>query len=140
MTETLPLELVTPTGIAYRGDAEEVTAWSPIGQFGVLPNHINFITSLVPGVIEVKLPDGAMRYYVVSGGLAEVKDGKMTVLADSAEEPATIDATGIERLVRELEDQIADLSMYEKEFETKHHDLMVARARHRAATELRPNR
>jgi F-type H+-transporting ATPase subunit epsilon len=137
MAETFALELVTPTGIAYRGEVEEVTAWNPIGQFGVLPNHINFITSLVPGVVEIKLPGGAMLYYVVSGGLAEVKDGKMTILADSAEEPATIDVPGVEGSLRELEGEIADLSMYADEFEAKQHELLLARARHRAATELR---
>jgi F-type H+-transporting ATPase subunit epsilon len=140
MAETLPLELVTPTGIAYQGDVEEVTAWNPIGQFGVLPNHINFITSLVPGVVEIKLPAGAMRYYVVSGGLAEVKDGKMTILADSAEDPQTIDVTAVEVEVLEVEGKIASISMYSEQFETTQHDLMLARARRRAASELRPNR
>jgi len=137
MAETFPLQLVTPTGIAYQGEVEEVTAWNPIGQFGVLAKHIDFITSLAPGVVEVKLPDGGMLYYVVAGGLAEVKDGKMTILADSAEEPATIDLAGVEGFLREIEGEIAELSMYEEGFETKQHDLMLARARHRAALELR---
>ncbi len=140
MAETFPLELVTPTGIVYQGEVEEVTAWNPIGQFGVLANHINFITSLVPGVVEVKLPDGGMLYYVVSGGLAEVKNGKMTLLADSAEEPAAIDVAGVEGVLREIELQIAELSMYEEGYELKQHDLLLARARQRAATELRASR
>jgi F-type H+-transporting ATPase subunit epsilon len=140
MAETFPLQLVTPTGIAYEGDVVEVTAWNPIGQFGVLADHINFITSLVPGVVEVELPDGGMLYYVVSGGLAEVKDGKMTILADSAEEPAGIDLAGVEGMLREIELQIAELSMYEEGYELKRHDLLLARARQRAATELRSSR
>jgi F-type H+-transporting ATPase subunit epsilon len=140
MAETFPLQLVTPTGIAYEGDVVEVTAWNPIGQFGVLADHINFITSLVPGVVEIELPDGGMLYYVVSGGLAEVKDGKMTILADSAEEPAGIDLAGVEGMLREIELQIAELSMYEEGYELKQHDLLLARARQRAATELRSPR
>jgi F-type H+-transporting ATPase subunit epsilon len=137
MAETFPLELVTPTGIAYEGEVEEVTAWNPIGQFGVLAEHINFITSLVPGIVEIKLPGGAMRYYVVAGGLAEVKDGKMTILADSAEEPGTIDVSAVEIVIRETEGKISEISMYAEEFETTNNELMLARARHRAATELR---
>jgi F-type H+-transporting ATPase subunit epsilon len=137
MAETFPLELVTPTGIAYQGEVEEVTAWNPIGQFGVLAEHINFITSLVPGIVEIKLPGGAMRYYVVAGGLAEVKDGKMTILADSAEEPGTIDVSAVEIVIRETEGKISGISMYSEEFETTNNALMLARARHRAATELR---
>jgi F-type H+-transporting ATPase subunit epsilon len=137
MAETFPLELVTPTGIAYQGEVVEVTAWNPTGQFGVLADHINYITSLVPGVVEVKLPDGGILYYVVSGGLAEVKDGKMTILADSAEEPRIIDLASVEGVLRELELQIAELSMYEEGYELKQHDLLLARARRRAAAELR---
>jgi len=140
MAETFPLQLVTPTGTAYEGEVEEVTAWNPIGQFGVLPNHINFITSLVPGVVEIKLPGGAMRYYVVAGGLAEVKDGKMTILADSAEEPGTIDVAVVEVDLREVEGKIAEISMYAEDFEITQHDLLLARARQRAATELRAAR
>ena len=137
MAETFQIELVTPTGIAYKGDVEEVTAWNPLGQFGVLAEHINFITSLVPGVVEITLHGGAMGYYVIAGGLAEVKDGKMTILADSAEEPAKIDVAAVEIEIREVEGKIASISMYAAEFETTQHDLMLARARHRAATELR---
>ena len=137
MADTLPLQLVTPTGIVYRGEAEEVTAWNPIGQFGVLPEHIDFITSLVPGVMEIKLAGGAMRYYVISGGLAEVKDGAMTVLADTAEEPGAIRVEEIEVQVREAEGRIVSISMYDEEYESTQHDLMLAQARRRAATELR---
>jgi F-type H+-transporting ATPase subunit epsilon len=140
MAETFPLQLVTPTGVAFHGDVEEVTAWNPIGQFGVLAEHINFITSLVPGIVEIALPGGAMRYYVVAGGLAEVKDGKMTILADSAEEPGAIDVSAVEVDIREVEGKIASISMYAEEFESTEHDLLLARARHRAATELRTSR
>ncbi|HVN29731.1 MAG TPA: ATP synthase F1 subunit epsilon [Candidatus Binataceae bacterium] len=140
MAETFPLQLVTPIGIAYEGEVEEVTAWNPLGQFGVLAEHINFITSLVPGVVEIRLPGGAMRYFVVAGGLAEVKDGKMTILADSAEEPGKIDVTAVEIEIREVEGKIASISMYAEEFETTQHDLLLARARHRAGTELRTAR
>ncbi len=111
------------------------------GEFGVLADHINFITSLVPGIVQVNMPEGGyIQTWVVSGGLAEVKDGEMTILADSAEEPRLIDLTGVEGMLRELELQIAELSMYEEGYDLKQHDLLLARARQRAATELRASR
>jgi F-type H+-transporting ATPase subunit epsilon len=137
MAETFTLQLVTPTGVAYQGEVEEVTAWNPMGQFGVLAEHINYITSLVPGIVEITLPGGAMQYWVVAGGLAEVKDGKMTILADSAEEPGSIDVSAVEINIREVEGKIAEISMFSAEFETTNHDLMLAQARRRAAIELR---
>ena len=140
MAEAFPILLVTPTGIAYEGDVEEIIAWNSMGQFGVLAKHIDFVTSLVPEVVEITLAGGETRYYVVSGGLAEVKNGKMTILADSAEKPDSIALPKVEELLRELEARVAALSMYAPEFETAHYELMLARARHRAAAELRPAR
>ena len=92
MAATFPFRLVTPTGIVFEGDAAEVSAIGPLGEFGILPEHINFITSLVPGVLEARLPDGTAMHWVVSGGLAEVKDSVLTVLASSAESPERIDS------------------------------------------------
>ncbi len=140
MADTFPLQIVTPTGIVYQGEAEEVTAEGPLGQFGVLPEHINFITSLVPGILQLKATGGQTRYYVVSGGLAEVKDGAMTVLADSAEEPGSIRVEEVDITIRDLEGKMVEVSVYAEEYEPMHRDLMLARARCRAATELRAER
>jgi F-type H+-transporting ATPase subunit epsilon len=140
MANTFALKVVTPTGIVFEGDVEEVTAEDPIGQFGVLPEHINFITSLVPGILEIKLPGGDKLYYVVSGGLAEVKDGAMTVLADGAEDPGAIKIEEVEVQIREVEERLLELSMYADEYELSHHNLLLANARRRAATELRSSR
>src|SRR5208282_2090650 len=81
----LPFKLITPTGVVFDAPVREVTAVNPLGEFGVLPEHINYVTALVPCVITVKLDDGQYRLFVVSGGLVEVKDGVMTVLATTAE-------------------------------------------------------
>lgn len=66
MAAAFPFRLVTPTGIVFEGDAAEVSAIGPLGEFGILPEHINFITSLVPGVLEARLPDGTAMHWVVS--------------------------------------------------------------------------
>jgi len=76
---TFQFKLITPTGVVFEGSVEEVSAIGPLGQFGVLAEHINFITSLVPGVLEARLAEGSTMRWVVSGGLAEVKDGVLTV-------------------------------------------------------------
>ena len=138
MAETFPLEVVTPTGIVFQGDVAQVSAWNPLGEFGVLPEHINYITSLVPGVMEIRLPGGDLRYLVVSGGLAEVKDGKMTVLADSTEAPEEIDIQEVEVQIRDAQGRIQEVSMFAEEYQPLHHDLMIAQAR-KSALEHRAN-
>ncbi len=138
MASVFPLRLVTPTGIVFEGEVEAVTAVNPLGQFGVLAEHINFITALVPGILEIKLPDASSFHYVVAGGLAEVKDGAMTVLADSAEKPESIDRPQADEQLKEAEAKFVGVNFYAAEFENAYRALLLAQAR-RSAAELRPS-
>ena len=133
MAATFPFRLVTPTGIVFEGDAAEVSAIGPLGEFGVLPDHINFITSLVPGVLEAQLPDGSKMHWVVSGGLAEVKDGVMTVLASSAESPESVDAGAAADQVREADEKFSNTSFYAPDYPAARDALKLAEARVEAA-------
>jgi F-type H+-transporting ATPase subunit epsilon len=138
MAETFPFRLVTPTGIVFEGQVVEVSAWGPLGEFGVLAEHINFITSLVPGVMEAKLPDGSTRRWVVSGGLVEVKDGAMTALASGAEAPEILDPSAAAAELREAEEKFSNVSFYEPEYVIANEALMLARARVEATAANRP--
>ncbi|MGA9805030.1 MAG: ATP synthase F1 subunit epsilon [Terriglobales bacterium] len=137
MAATFPFTLVTPTGVVAEGQVEEVSAIGPLGEFGVLADHINFITSLVPGVLEARLPDGETMHWVVSGGLAEVKDGVMTVLASSAESPGSIAAAAAAAQVQQADEKFSNLSFYDPDYALAHEALMLARARVEAAA-LKP--
>jgi F-type H+-transporting ATPase subunit epsilon len=134
MASTFPFRLVTPTGIVFDGDAAEVSAIGPLGEFGVLPEHINFITSLVPGVLEAQLPDSSKMHWVVSGGLAEVKDSVLTVLASSAESPEAIDASAAKTAVKEADEKFSRVSFYDPNYPATQEALKLAEARVEATT------
>jgi F-type H+-transporting ATPase subunit epsilon len=128
LAATFQFRLLTPTGIVFEGAVEEVVAKSPLGQFGVLADHINFITSLVPGVLSARLDDGSSRNWVVSGGLAEVKDGSMTVLASGAETPEGLDANSAAAEVQVADAKFSSLSFYDPDYAAANEALMLARA------------
>ena len=134
MASTFQVRIVTPTGIVFEGEVEQVTAVGPLGEFGVLAEHINFITSLVPGVLEARLPSGESKHWIVSGGLAEVKDGVMTVLASSAELPERVDAAAAAAEVKEADEKFSSLSFYDPQYAPAQDALLLARARVEAAT------
>jgi F-type H+-transporting ATPase subunit epsilon len=133
MAATFPFGLVTPTGIVFEGDAAEVSAIGPLGEFGILPEHINFITSLVPGVLEARLPDGSAMHWVVSGGLAEVKDSVLTVLASSAESPERIDSAAAAAEVQQADEVFSNTSFYDPSYAAAQDALKLAQARVEAA-------
>ena len=133
MAATFPFRLVTPTGIVFEGDAAEVSAIGPLGEFGILPEHINFITSLVPGVLEARLPVGTAMHWVVSGGLAEVKDSVLTVLGSSAESPERIDSAAAAAEVQQADEVFSNTSFYDPSYAAAQDALKLAQARVEAA-------
>jgi F-type H+-transporting ATPase subunit epsilon len=130
---TFQFKLITPTGVVFDGLVEEVSAIGPLGQFGVLAEHINFITSLVPGVLEARLGEGRTMRWVVSGGLAEVKEGVLTILASSAETPESVDAGAAAVEVQEAEKKFSTLSYYDPAYAPAQDALKLALARVEAA-------
>jgi len=95
---------------------DEVTAVGELGEFGVLPNHISFLSTLVPG--EMSYKQGAnKRVLAVSGGYAEVLDNVMTVLAPAAEFGSEIDAARAQRAKERAEKQMTEVNREEKDFE-----------------------
>jgi len=135
MAQSFDLLLVTPTGIIFHGPVDEVVAHGPLGEFGVLAEHVNLMTALVPGLLEIWFPDGTRAQYLVTGGLVEVKDGAMTVLADEAVTPAPVDEASLRDEANAVEERIGHLSFYEDEYADAQNQLDLIRARI-AASEL----
>jgi len=88
--EKLKLDIVTPYGKVFSEDVDEVTASGSEGEFGVLPGHAPFVTTLRAGMLSCR--QGTKNsYFFVSWGYAEVGHDKVVILADSAERAEEID-------------------------------------------------
>lgn len=90
MSKKLLLEIVTPDRKVLSQDVDYVGAPGAMGEFGVLPNHIPFLSALGVGNLYYK-DAGKTHYIFVSGGFAEVSPDKVTILAEAAEKAAEID-------------------------------------------------
>jgi len=90
VSEKIQLDITTPQGSVFSGEVDEITATGSEGEFGVLPGHASYITTLKSGTLTCKA-DGKTEYYFVSWGYAEVGPGKAAILADSAEHATEID-------------------------------------------------
>jgi len=95
MDDKIRLDVVTPYGLVLSEDVDELTATGSEGEFGVLPGHVPFITTLNIGMVIIK-KDGQTRNVFVGSGYAEVTFDKVVVLAESAEKAEDID---VERAV-----------------------------------------
>ncbi|MBI2357445.1 MAG: F0F1 ATP synthase subunit epsilon [Deltaproteobacteria bacterium] len=134
MAEKITLRLVTPSRLLLDEEVDEVTAPGALGQFGVLPNHITFLTLLEPG--EMSYKQGNRRYHLaVSGGYAEVLDDVMTVLADAAEYSDEIDVERARGAKEIAEKRMAELGPEHEEFAAAEASLRWAQARLEVASQ-----
>ncbi|MES2638808.1 MAG: F0F1 ATP synthase subunit epsilon [Myxococcota bacterium] len=81
----LHVEIVTPRKVAWKGTALDVQAPGELGEFGVLPRHIPFLTVLAPGVVKVRTAAGLLRFQV-GAGFAEAGPDRVVLLTDSCDE------------------------------------------------------
>ena len=116
MADKIRFRVVTPSRLLLDEEVDEVTAPGALGEFGVLPNHIAFLSLLEPG--EMSYKQGTFRHYLaVSGGYAEVLENVMTILSPAAEFAAEIDTARAQRAKQRAERRLTELNFEEKEFD-----------------------
>ena len=85
MSKTFQLDIRTPEGIAWQGDAQIVTLPGKLGAFQVLINHAPLLTELEVGEVRIVGDDGKELVFASSGGFAEVRMNLVTVLSETIE-------------------------------------------------------
>jgi len=134
MATTFKLRVVTPERELLNQDVEAVVAPGAAGEFGVLPDHIAFLTTLVPGRL-IYQSDGRRQVLAIFGGYAQVADNVMTVLADGAETAAEVDVEAARKAARDAEERLAKLDPDAQEFADATAELGRSAARIAAASE-----
>ena len=81
MAGTIKIELVSPERVLLSGEATSVLVPGQEGDFTVFPGHAPFISTLRPGIIDIKQPSGEHRIFV-RGGFADVDPAQITILAE----------------------------------------------------------
>lgn len=98
------LQIISPEGAIWAGEAEALKAVGVEGSFGVLANHAPMIAALIPGAVAVRGTEET-QYYAVGEGILEVRvDKQVVLLVDYAEPFATAEEAKVK--ARELQHQL----------------------------------
>lgn len=76
------LEIISPDKKLYGGDVKSVTLPGSEGSFGVLNNHAAMISSLKKGIIKITDSASQTQTFEIKGGVAEINNNKVIVLAE----------------------------------------------------------
>ena len=89
---TLQVELVSPEGIVYSGEAEMVVARTlEGGDIAFQPGHVPFIGVLAVWSVDVIRPDGDRDTIAVHQGFVQVAGTRVSILSDVSESSDGID-------------------------------------------------
>ncbi|RMF66850.1 MAG: ATP synthase F1 subunit epsilon [Alphaproteobacteria bacterium] len=110
MSEHVAVEVVTPERRVLAVDAAEVVLPGEEGDMGVLAGHAPVVTLLRPGLVEIRIEDGAEPAHrlFVKGGFAEIAHDKAILLVEEALDPAAQSLEEVRRRIREREIDLED--------------------------------
>ena len=91
-----PLKIVTPDGLQFEGQAEELIVRTITGDMGILAGHTNCVAPLGMGRATI-ITQGKRRYAACIGGLVSVVGGAVTLVPTTFEWADKIDAERAER-------------------------------------------
>lgn len=80
MAADMSVSLQLPTRTLFEGRATRIAAVAQDGAFGILPNHVDFVTALMPSVMTLRMADGSEAIFGIDEGLL-VKKGHRVVAA-----------------------------------------------------------
>ena len=89
------LKIVTPDGLIFDGQAEQLIVRTTSGDMGILARHMNFVAPLGMGRAAV-ISEGKCRYAACIGGMVTVVDGEVTLVPTTFEWAESIDAARAE--------------------------------------------
>lgn len=118
---TFSLTIVTPDGVQFDGQAEELVVRTTTGDMGILAGHINCVAPLGMGMATV-MEDGQKRYGACIGGMVSVLNGQVKLVPTTFEWADKIDLPRAKASGQRAKDILADKSSTDT-------DLRLAEAR-----------
>jgi F-type H+-transporting ATPase subunit epsilon len=104
---TFHFDLVSPEKLAFSGDVDQVDVPGAEGDFGVLAGHARVVSAIRPGILTVT-SGGSRQKIIVLGGLAEVSEKGLTVLADVATSLDELDRAKFAATIDEMQQKLAE--------------------------------
>lgn len=88
---TFHLQIVTPDGLAFEGEAKKLSVRTQDGLIGILPHHIDYVAPLGMGEAVIAEPEGKIRCAACIGGMVAVHSGAVRLVATTFEWAEDID-------------------------------------------------
>jgi F-type H+-transporting ATPase subunit epsilon len=104
---TFHFDLVSPEKLTFSGEVDQVDIPGTEGDFGVLAGHAPIVAAVRPGILTI-ITGGTKQKIIVLGGLAEMSEGGLTVLANVATEIEELDKAKFATTIAEMQEKLSE--------------------------------
>ena len=104
---TFHFDLVSPEKLAFSGEVDQVDIPGLEGDFGVLAGHAPIVAAVRPGILTITV-GSTHEKMIVLGGLAEMSEKGLTVLAEVATSTADLDQAQFTETIAEMEAKLSE--------------------------------
>lgn len=109
---TFHFDLVSPEKLAFSGEVDQVDVPGTEGDFGVLAGHAPIVAGIRPGVLTI-IAGGTRQKVIVLGGIAEMSEKGLTVLAEVATATSELDRGQFAETISEMETKLGEKEGFE---------------------------
>lgn len=130
------LEIITPDGIIFHDEVDEVVLPTPEGQITILPHHIPLYAKLSEGEVHIKKGGKSDILYALLGGILDVGKTKVSILSDYAVHADNIQIARAEEAKKSAEEAMLNREA-NQEFTFENKELRKSILELKVATKMR---
>ncbi|MGD9153554.1 MAG: F0F1 ATP synthase subunit epsilon [Gammaproteobacteria bacterium] len=106
-TKTVQFDIVSAEESIFSGKVTMIVVSGEDGELGIMPGHMQLLTTIKPGQIRFTDVNGKEEYFYISGGFLEVQPDVVTILADTVIRADNIDRERAEEAKKKAEQILA---------------------------------
>jgi F-type H+-transporting ATPase subunit epsilon len=112
----IDVEVLTPEGEVFNGEARQVSTRTEVGEIGILANHTPLLAALRPTELRLKVSDSETQRYAQAHGWLQVYGNRARLLLEEAIPPDELDQGALKEQLSDAERRLSESDEGSAEF------------------------
>jgi F-type H+-transporting ATPase subunit epsilon len=112
----IDVEVLTPEGEVFEGEARMVSTRTEVGEIGILANHAPVLAALRPTELRLKVSDSETKRYAQAHGWLQIFGNRARLLVEEAIPPEDLDAGVLKEQLNDAEQRLKENESDSAEF------------------------
>ena len=102
------VEVLTPEGEVWSGEARQVSTRTEVGEIGILANHAPVLAALRPTELRLHISDSETKTYAQAHGWLQVYGNRARLLLEEAIPPEDLDTGTLKEQLSDAEQRLSE--------------------------------